>query len=232
MLRASDLFENAPVQARDLRTMTPAQRCAADRRAALCRLAGGGRSEAGQYASPTLSIRTELTGLTDLPRGTAGHPDRRAHPGCLPASSSRRRSSSRPTGASSPTAIAESFVDSFKTELIGDIGWFNSDRLHESLGYVSPAKYEHQRPSTGARYPHRSDHVTHETPVAVEPGLAHTPLDQINVGARPQPRSRIRTSPSSSGSVAPSNHSDCSQRPERGWPAGTTEKAGAARSGP
>ena len=99
---------------RDRRTMTPAQRCAADRRAALCRLAGGGRSEAGQFASPTLSIRTELTGLTDLPRGTAGHPDRRAHPGCLPASSSRRRSSSRPTGASSPTAIAESFVDSFK----------------------------------------------------------------------------------------------------------------------
>jgi len=55
-------------------------------------------------------------------------------------------------------AMAESFVDSFKTELIADrswqsrtqlelavveyIAWFNNDRLHESLGDLSPVEFE------------------------------------------------------------------------------------------
>jgi putative transposase len=55
-------------------------------------------------------------------------------------------------------AMAESFVDSFKTELITDrvwvslqalelaiveyVGWFNLDRLHESLGDLPPAEFE------------------------------------------------------------------------------------------
>ena len=55
-------------------------------------------------------------------------------------------------------ALAESFADSFKTELIADrvrqtrsrlepavveyLGWFNNDRLHESLGDVPPAEFE------------------------------------------------------------------------------------------
>ena len=55
-------------------------------------------------------------------------------------------------------ALAESFVDSYKTELIADriwrspaqlelatvewIGWFNHDRLHESLGDVPPVEFE------------------------------------------------------------------------------------------
>jgi putative transposase len=55
-------------------------------------------------------------------------------------------------------AMAESFVDSFKTELVADrvcqtrsqlelavvdyIAWFNSDRLHESLGDIPPAEFE------------------------------------------------------------------------------------------
>jgi putative transposase len=55
-------------------------------------------------------------------------------------------------------AMAESFVDSFKTELIADrvwrtrsqlelaiveyVGWFNSDRLHQSLGDLPPAEFE------------------------------------------------------------------------------------------
>jgi putative transposase len=54
-------------------------------------------------------------------------------------------------------ALAESFVDSFKTELIRDrvwrsrsqlelaiveyVAWFNSDRLHSALGDVPPAEY-------------------------------------------------------------------------------------------
>ena len=51
--------------------------------------------------------------------------------------------------------MAESFVDSFKTELITDrvsvslqaaisryVGWFNLDRLHESLCDLPPAEFE------------------------------------------------------------------------------------------
>jgi putative transposase len=55
-------------------------------------------------------------------------------------------------------AMAESFVDSFKTELIcdrvwrtrsqlelavvEDIGWFNDTRLHEALGDRPPSEFE------------------------------------------------------------------------------------------
>ncbi|MBV9534461.1 MAG: transposase [Solirubrobacterales bacterium] len=55
-------------------------------------------------------------------------------------------------------ALAESFIDSFKTELIADrvwrtrsqlelavveyIGWFNTSRLHSSLGYRNPDEVE------------------------------------------------------------------------------------------
>jgi putative transposase len=58
----------------------------------------------------------------------------------------------------SNNAMAESFVDSFKTELIADrvwrtrtqlelaiveyVGWFNTTRLHESLGDLPPAEFE------------------------------------------------------------------------------------------
>lgn len=56
-------------------------------------------------------------------------------------------------------AMAESFVDSFKTELVAErvftttrpqlelaavtyISWFNNDRLHESLGDIPPVEFE------------------------------------------------------------------------------------------
>jgi len=58
-------------------------------------------------------------------------------------------------------ALAESFVDTFKTELIADrvwrtrtqlelaivewVAWFNNDRLHESLGDLPPAEFETAR---------------------------------------------------------------------------------------
>ena len=54
--------------------------------------------------------------------------------------------------------MAESFVDTFKTELITDrvwqtrtqlelaivewVAWFNNDRLHQSLGDIPPAEFE------------------------------------------------------------------------------------------
>ena len=55
-------------------------------------------------------------------------------------------------------ALAESFVDSFKTELIADrvwrtrsqlelaiveyVAWFNTSRLHSAFGYRTPAEIE------------------------------------------------------------------------------------------
>ena len=66
------------------------------------------------------------------------------------------RASVGSVGDAYDNALAESFVDSFKTELIADrvwqtrsqlelsiveyLGWFNHDRLHESLGDRPPAE--------------------------------------------------------------------------------------------
>jgi transposase InsO family protein len=62
------------------------------------------------------------------------------------------------TGDAYDNALAESFVDSFKTELIADrvwrtrdqlelaivewVGWYNQRRLHSSLGDIPPAEFE------------------------------------------------------------------------------------------
>jgi putative transposase len=62
------------------------------------------------------------------------------------------------TGDAYDNSMAESFVDSFKTELIADrvwrtrsqlelaiveyISWFNDSRLHENLGDRAPAEIE------------------------------------------------------------------------------------------
>lgn len=62
------------------------------------------------------------------------------------------------TGDAYDNALAESFVDSFKTELIAErtwrsieqaelaivewVSWFNHDRLHESLGDIPPVEFE------------------------------------------------------------------------------------------
>jgi len=66
-------------------------------------------------------------------------------------------------------ALAESFVDSFKTELIADrvwrtrtqlelaivewVGWFNHARLHEALGDQPPVEFEAQALSRGIYTP-------------------------------------------------------------------------------
>jgi len=62
------------------------------------------------------------------------------------------------TGDAYDNAMAESFVDSFKTELVRDrvwqtrtqlelavvewVGWYNHDRLHSALGHIPPVEYE------------------------------------------------------------------------------------------
>jgi putative transposase len=62
------------------------------------------------------------------------------------------------TGDAYDNALAESFVDSLKTELIAArvwrsveqtelaiveyVAWFNNDRLHSSLGDIPPVEFE------------------------------------------------------------------------------------------
>ena len=69
-------------------------------------------------------------------------------------------------------ALAESFVDSFKTELIADrvwrsrtqlelaiveyVGWFNHDRLHQALGDVPPVEFEQRHAATASFAGNRS----------------------------------------------------------------------------
>ena len=64
-------------------------------------------------------------------------------------------------------ALAESFVDSYKTELIADrvwrsraqlelatvewVGWFNHERLHEALGDIPPVEFEQLHALSRAR---------------------------------------------------------------------------------
>jgi putative transposase len=66
-------------------------------------------------------------------------------------------------------ALAESFVDSFKTELIADrvwrthtqlelavveyVAWFNHVRLHSSLGNIPPAEHEQRYAQALATHP-------------------------------------------------------------------------------
>jgi len=66
-------------------------------------------------------------------------------------------------------ALAESFVDSFKTELIADrvwrtssqlelaiveyVAWFNTVRLHSSLGNIPPSEHEQRYAAALAAHP-------------------------------------------------------------------------------
>ena len=86
-------------------------------------------------------------------------------------------------------AMAESFVDSFKTELIADrvwrtrsqlelavvewIGWFNHARLHEALGDRPPVEFEALHPAP----------TVLENPIAGDPSVAETdsrPLEALS----------------------------------------------------
>ena len=85
-------------------------------------------------------------------------------------------------------AMAESFVDSFKTELIADrvwrtrsqlelaiveyVGWFNDVRLHESLGDLPPAEFETLSPSGTVHLSSHDRRGKPTKPVSAEPSPA------------------------------------------------------------
>jgi len=114
-------------------------------------------------------------------------------------------------------ALAESFVDSYKTELIADrvwrsrsrlelatveyIGWFNHERLHESLGDIPPVEFEQlhhalQGPISGngsvaAISPRAANglRTRHSEPVDIDFVLHGVIRSQIAPGVRGAPRS-------------------------------------------
>ena len=108
-----------------------------------------------------------------------------------------RRSAS--VGDAYDNALAESFVDSFKTELIRDrvwrtrsqlelaiveyVAWFNNERLHTSLGGVPPAEYEEVRARRRVENLRLIEKRKPTKPVSAEPGRAQT--------ARPAPTARL-----------------------------------------
>jgi putative transposase len=85
-------------------------------------------------------------------------------------------------------ALAESFVDTFKTELIKDrvwqtraqlelaileyVDWFNNRRLHESLGDIPPVEFETNWQTSTSRQP----------PAADIPACDHTSIDITRLG--------------------------------------------------
>ena len=113
-------------------------------------------------------------------------------------------------------ALAESFVDSFKTELIADrvwrtrpqlelavvqyIGWFNHERLHSALGDIPPAEFEalharriatdHPDGSVEALSPVRSDGLTTRrlSPASTR-NPVHAPDQALSPSVRPLPDS-------------------------------------------
>jgi putative transposase len=103
-------------------------------------------------------------------------------------------------------ALAESFVDSFKTELIADrvwrsrsqlelavveyVGWFNHSRLHEALGDIPPVEFEQAHAtrtaisgnrSVAALSPRPADRVHRPRFERDRIGDAHTALSAITV---------------------------------------------------
>ena len=91
-------------------------------------------------------------------------------------------------------ALAESFVDSFKTELIADrvwrtrsqlelaiveyLGWFNHTRLHEALGDIPPAEMEAlYAPRTESNIS-RTEERNPTNPVSVKAGPAQSPATE------------------------------------------------------
>ena len=102
-------------------------------------------------------------------------------------------------------AMAESFVDSLKTELVADrvwrsrsqlelglveyISWFNADRLHESLGDIPPAEFEALNAAKVAEIGHDPDD---RTPAAVSPRAADALSAPRSSGAGAE-RASIRT---------------------------------------
>lgn len=125
-------------------------------------------------------------------------------------------------------ALSESFVDSYKTELIADrvwrskaqvelatvqyVSWFNHDRLHSSLGDIPPVEFEQRHAAQVALNP----------PVSLNGSLATLP---------PNPANRLTTSRVSTVGVDFAARLSALSANARAAPAGSAQAATTAIQG-
>jgi hypothetical protein len=116
------------------------------------------------------------------------------------------RASIGTVGDALDNALAESFVDSYKTELIADrvwrsqaqlelatvkwVAWFNHDRLHSSLGDIPPVEFEHNHHAAVNALPiSGSGSVAAISPRAANGGLERAALRRSASISSLQPKS-------------------------------------------
>ena len=101
------------------------------------------------------------------------------------------------TGDAYDNAMAESFVDTFKTELIADrvwkarsqlefaivewVGWYNTRRLHEALGDVPPVEFELAHLATSGPLDHRAGGLSLRSPYGLAALDPAAPADTLLV---------------------------------------------------
>lgn len=135
-------------------------------------------------------------------------------------------------------ALAESFVDSYKTELIADrvwtcraqvelatvewVAWFNHDRLHEALGDIPPVEYEdHDHAAVIATVLVSTSTAAGDPTAAISgrwPAIALAPMEMTSYGQPPTGSQRLeRPRGLPTGLGQPANGSGEPKRP-RGLP--------------
>ena len=108
-------------------------------------------------------------------------------------------------------ALAESFVDSLKTELISDrvwrgreqvelaiveyVSWFNHDRLHSSLGDIPPVEFEALHAGAGPNPPKRSPAVPSPGPSGGSQRFVRRRSERRRAETAPRAPRRCRSSP-------------------------------------
>jgi transposase InsO family protein len=101
------------------------------------------------------------------------------------------------TGDAYDNAMAESFVDTLKTELIADrvwkarsqlefaivewVGWYNTRRLHEALGDVPPVEFELAHLATSGPVDHRAGGLSLRSPYGLAALDPAAPADTLLV---------------------------------------------------
>ena len=139
-------------------------------------------------------------------------------------------------------ALAESFVESYKTELIADrvwrshaqvelatvawVAWFNHDRLHESLGDIPPVEFEQLNAlkppitvngSVAAISPRAANGLTtRRVPTSCVDFVANGPISPENA---PVARGRVRSG--GAGPLRPRQRHSRDERPRVTSPTGS-----------
>jgi hypothetical protein len=129
-------------------------------------------------------------------------------------------------------ALAESFVDTFKTELLADriwrtrtqlelaivewVAWFNTDRLHESLGDIPPAEFETLSSSSTLHLCLSESRVKPTNPVSAEPSPPQTESSNATANAARGRARHVRKAHADNGTFRGMSEEDVDM-PNRGF---------------